>query len=78
MATNQASNTPRVLVNPDEVTLDGEIDIFDEFQVGRRFGEHISGEPADGNPDVARDGIGTQAEFDLIAARRSTDQVSTQ
>ena len=31
--TNQASDTLRVLVNPENVTPDGEIDIFDEFQV---------------------------------------------
>ena len=67
--TNLASNTLRVLINPEDVTLDGAIDILDEFRVGTRFGEQISGEPSDGNPDVDRDGVVTLADFNLIVGR---------
>ena len=71
-AGNRSAAPVTVLILPEDVDRDGDVDIFDLFEVGLRFGQTIVGDPEEGNPDVNRDGAVDIMDFNMVEGRIGT------
>jgi hypothetical protein len=69
---NLPSQRLRVLIWPEDVDRDGMIDISDLWEVAQNFGES-PGMDEHNNPDVNRDGIVDNDDFDLVLDWYGTD-----
>ena len=72
-AGNRSAAPVTVLILPEDVDRDGDVDIFDLFEVGLRFGQTIVGDPEEGNPDVNRDGEVDIMDFNMVEGRIGTN-----
>ncbi len=72
-AGNRSAAPVTVLILPEDVDRDGDVDIFDLFEVGLRFGQPIVGDPEEGNPDVNRDGEVDIMDFNMVEGRIGTN-----
>ena len=72
-AGNRPAAPVTVLIWPEDVDRDGEIDIFDLFKVALKFGQTIVGDPEEGNPDVNRDGEVDIMDFNMVEGRIGTN-----
>ena len=64
---NHPAEPVEVLIWPEDVNQDGDVDIFDAFEVVTHFGQTVVGE-RNGNPDVNRDGVVNIVDFQQVDA----------
>ena len=72
-AGNRPAAPVTVLIWPEDVDRDGDVDIFDLFKVALKFGQTIVGDPEEGNPDVNRDGEVDIMDFNMVEGRIGTN-----